>query len=280
MEGNALELVQKGKMPTWPQAKEFLAERWQGKVKHTQEFAVAVWVAQQVCREESRDFPAYMLDVYDYDRAAAYRYAQAGGVLLNLSTAVDKEWLPQAIIQAAMLASLPKEQQIAVWDSLLDKYEPKKITQQIVADHVAMLKGIPAPPADVQETESPVVQETEPAEAELVEDDEPEDDGPEFDEMEEAEESAPPALPVRPTHNAVSNQFNFPPLGCELRILLKLLAVGLKLVRIFETSRGSVIYQWTGGNVAGGWQEIHAGSARQVEAYWEKLLQSKDVIDC
>lgn len=279
MEGNALELVRQGKLPSEQQAKELLTVSWQGRVANKQNFAVGVWVLRQVCREGEGGFLAHMMDMYDYEKGMAHRYAQVGGVLTNLSTAIDREWLPQSIGQAVELASLPKEQQIAVWDSLLDKYEPKKITQQIVADHVAMLKGIPAPPADVQETESPVVQETEPVEAELVEDDEPEDDGPEFYEMEEAEESAPPPPP--PAKRTFAPHPNFPPYGISNKEdRLGLMALGANFVRRIETEQRSIIYHWQEAERSeGGWQLLYSGNVRQTDVQWEKLKQSRTAFE-
>lgn len=271
MEGNALELVLQNKQPTEQQAKALMAEGAQHRVVGRQLFAIGAQLLKQVCKKEEV-FLAYMQNEYGYERAAAYRYAQAGEVLINLSTTIDREWLPQSISQAVELAVLPKDQQAEAWEALLNKKELKKITGDIVASHVATLKGISAPPVDVQETESPVIQKTEPVEAELVEDDEPED--------EEPEDEEPLSAPAPPARRTFAPHPHFPPFGCERTNRLKLLALGIKLVRRVETDAGSIIYQWQESERSeGGWQQLHAGNVRQVDVYWDSLLQSPTAFD-
>lgn len=276
MQENELELVPKSGILTIEQIKEGMADAQNHRVYGRQKFAVFAFLFRQKVEKEEQ-YLNFMLSGYEHERASAHRYAQAGEVLLNLSASIDREWLPQSISQAVELSFLPKEQQVVVWDSLLDQYNPRKITQQIVADHVAALKQISAAPASVQLFEQSAVQEVEPAESELVEDDEPAGEDTDFDEPEEDEEPIPvPAPPGKRT----SHFPNFPPLGCERVNRLKLLALGANFVRRVETAQGSVIYQWQESERSeGGWQQIHAGNVRQVDAYWDRLLLSATALD-
>lgn len=276
MQENELELVPKSGRLTIEQIKEGMADAQNHRVYGRQKFAVFAFLFRQKIEKEEQ-YLNFMLSEYEHERASAHRYAQAGEVLLNLSTSIDREWLPQSISQAVELSSLPKEQQVVVWDSLLDQYDPRKITQQIIADHVAALKQISAAPAPVQLFEQSAVQKVEPAEAEVVEDDRPAGDEPDFDEPEEDEESVlAPAPPAKRT----SHFQNFPPLGCERVNRLKLLALGANFVRRVETAQGSIIYQWQESERSeGGWQQIHAGNVRQVDAYWDRLMQAATALD-
>lgn len=277
MQENALELVPKGESLTIEQIKEGMADAQNHRVYGRQKFAVFAFLFRKKIEKEEQ-YLGFMLSEYEHERASAHRYAQAGEVLLNLSTSIDREWLPQSISQAVELSSLPKEQQVVGWDSLLDQYDPRKITQQIVADHVAALKQISAAPAPVQLFEQPAVQKIEPAEAELVEDDEPADEDTDFDEPEEDEEPVPaPAPPA----NRTSHFPNFPPFGISDRTArLKLLALGVKPLRRVETEAGSIIYQWQESERSeGGWQQLHAGNVRQVDAAWDRWMQSPVAFD-
>lgn len=275
MQENALELVLKREDLSVEQIKEGLAAAQNHRVYGKQMFAVyAFWLQQK--SEDEEEYLGFMLAEHEHERASAYRYAQAGKVLLNLSTVVDRKRLPRSIDQAIKLDRLSVEDQRTLWLRLIGMYDQRELRADLVKAHVED-QLVMNQCGTVQKIEHPAVQKVEPVEAELVEEDEPADDDPDFDEPEEAEEPLP--APAQAKVSA-DHQLRFPPLGCERRNRLKLLAAGLKLMRLIETARGPVIYQWHELETTdGAWQELHAGTPRQVEDYWGKLKDSKSVLE-
>jgi hypothetical protein len=276
MQENALELVLQNRKPTEEQAEAIIDESVKHRVFGSQLAAMGIRMLQ-MCMDD-KDFIARLDAKYGYKRAGAYKLARAGKVLLHLSTIVDAASLPRSIMQALRLAGLPEEDQGVAWKELLDVYGVDRITGQIVAEHVASRWQIPAASAAVQKIEQPAVQKVEPVEAELVEDDEPEDGDPDFDEPEDHEEPLP--APAPPARRTFAPHPHFPPFGCERTNRLKLLALGATLMRRVETDAGSIIYQWQESERSeGSWQQLHAGNVRQVDAYWDTLMQSPTAFD-
>jgi len=275
MQENALELVLEREDLSVEQVKEGLAAAQNHRVYGKQVFAICAFLLQQKSENEE-EYLGFMLAEYEHERASAYRYAQAGKVLLNLSTVVDRERLPRSIDQAIKLDKLSSDDQRAMWLRLISMYDQRELRADLVKAHVDdQLAKIEY--STVQEIEQSTVQKIEHVEAELVEDDEPEDEDPDFEEPEEAEE---PVLAPAPPARRASHFPNFPPLGCERENRLKLLALGANLVRRVETEQGSIIYQWQESERSeGGWQQVHAGNVRQIDAHWDRLMQSATALN-
>ena len=89
-------------------------------------YALTVIRDQRLYRVDYDTFEEYCRDTWDLGRSRAYQLMDSSSVVDNLSTIVDKtdansfEILPVTESQARPLASLSPEQQIAVWQMVVD----------------------------------------------------------------------------------------------------------------------------------------------------------------
>ena len=116
---------------------------------------VAVGVAlaeiqeQRLYREQFPTFEDYCKNLWDMSRPRAYQFIDSAQVINNLSTIVDKTddqnptpLLPSNEAQARELAKLAPEEQVQVWQQLIDQsQEGQKITAKAVKNAVTEFKG-------------------------------------------------------------------------------------------------------------------------------------------
>lgn len=96
---------------------------------------------RRLYREQFKTFELYAKRIFDVARSRAYQLIEASEVVGDLSTMVDKKYLPRNERQARELARLPKEQQPKVWQEVVDFAGDRKITATLVKKKVNAFIG-------------------------------------------------------------------------------------------------------------------------------------------
>lgn len=292
--GNCLELIKNTPRLSAADLVKWIGDNMQTERYAAQNAAIGLAIAREhIFCGDHNSFLGFAENNFGIGSSNAHRRARAGKAYIALSTIVELErddW-PRSISQADILCDLDADQIRTLWLSLKEQGELPYITAEKLKCFVAEYKT----PIGVETNELPQVEHAEKHQERPLEkrpdrplqgygvlnigNVESEHDGVVIWGDEEADEEAEQVVEAEYKETGSYYDKTMPPFGIDRENRLKMLAAGLKFVRLI-VGDGELelhIEEWSEGG--GGWQ-ILLPSSGGVERFFERLIKQDKVCQC